>query len=68
MAVGERFLCGCSHLYMRVPLTSVGEGVNLVINPGHPAYTDVWLSIFRTFSFDPRMFGRGSSLQVCVAP
>jgi RES domain-containing protein len=58
-AFGERFLRGCSHLYMRVPSTIVSEGVNLVINPEHPAYKEVALSIARRFSFDPRMFGRG---------
>jgi RES domain-containing protein len=56
---GERFLRGRSHLYMRVPSTIVGEGVNLVINPEHPAYKDVALSIVRSFSFDPRMFDPG---------
>jgi RES domain-containing protein len=58
-AFGERFLRGCSHLYTRVPSTIVGEGVNFLINPEHPAYKDLALSIVRTFSFDPRMFGRG---------
>ncbi len=43
---------------MRVPSVIVGEGVNLVINPEHPAYADVKLSIARSFSFDPRMFNR----------
>ncbi|KFI06725.1 RES family NAD+ phosphorylase [Massilia sp. BSC265] len=52
---GTSFLQKCHHLYMRVPSVIVGEGVNLVINPEHPAYEDVTLSIVRTFSFDPRM-------------
>jgi RES domain-containing protein len=55
---GTAFLQKCHHLYMRVPSVIVGEGVNLVINPEHPAYADVKLSIARSFSFDPRMFNR----------
>jgi RES domain-containing protein len=55
-AWGDAFLRRCEHLYMRVPSTIVGEGVNLVINPAHPAYEDVKFEIVRTFSFDPRMF------------
>ena len=52
---GTAFLQKCHHLYMRVPSVIVGEGVNLIINPEHPAYADVELSIVRSFSFDPRM-------------
>lgn len=55
---GTAFLQKCHHLYMRVPSVIVGEGVNLVINPEHPAYDDVKLSIVRSFSFDPRMIKR----------
>ncbi|BDT60219.1 hypothetical protein MasN3_37130 [Massilia varians] len=55
---GTAFLQKCHHLYLRVPSVSVGEGVNLVINPEHPAYADVKLSIAKLFSFDPRMFKR----------
>jgi RES domain-containing protein len=55
---GTAFLQQRQHLYMRVPSVIVGEGVNLVINPLHPAYEHVQLSIARTFRFDPRMFGR----------
>ncbi|MDB5746478.1 MAG: hypothetical protein JWP72_1326 [Massilia sp.] len=57
-AFGTAFLEKREHLYMRVPSVIVGEGVNLVINPAHPAYEQVKLSIARTFSFDPRMFKR----------
>lgn len=55
---GTAFLEKCHHLYMCVPSVVVGEGVNLVINPEHPAYDDVRLSIVRSFSFDPRMRNR----------
>jgi RES domain-containing protein len=55
---GTAFLKKCRHLYMRVPSVIVGEGVNLVINPEHPAYEDVKLSIARSYRFDPRMFKR----------
>ncbi|MFC0253567.1 RES family NAD+ phosphorylase [Massilia consociata] len=57
-AFGTNFLKDCKHLYMRVPSVIVGEGLNLVINPAHPAYERVKLSIVRSFSFDPRMFNR----------
>jgi hypothetical protein len=56
---GGRFLRGGAHLTMRMPSTIVGEGVNFLINPEHPAYKDVALSIVRTFSFDPRMLKLG---------
>ena len=55
---GTAFLQKRHHLYMRVPSVIVGEGVNLVINPLHPAYEHVQLSIARTYRFDPRMFER----------
>jgi RES domain-containing protein len=57
-AWGERFLRRREHLYMRVPSTIVAEGVNLVVNPLHPAYAEVRLSIVRGFRFDERMFKR----------
>lgn len=60
-AFGTAFLEKCHHLYMRVPSVIVGEGVNLIINPEHPAFDDVALSIVRSFRFDPRMFGRKAS-------
>lgn len=57
-AFGTAFLERCSHLYMKVPSTIVREGTNLVINPAHPAFDEVKLSIVRSFSYDPRMFKR----------
>jgi RES domain-containing protein len=57
---GTNFLKDCKHLYMKVPSVIVREGVNLVINPEHPAYEQVKFSIVRSFSFDPRMFDRPS--------
>ena len=59
-AFGARFLEECNYLYVRVPSVIVGEGVNLVINPRHPAYAQVTLSVARSFSFDRRMFGRSN--------
>jgi RES domain-containing protein len=58
-AFGSAFLARGSHLYMRVPSTIIGEGVNLVINPCHPAFDEVGMTVVRPFSFDPRMFKRG---------
>jgi RES domain-containing protein len=57
-AFGTAFLKKREYLYMRVPSVIVGEGVNLVINPAHPAYEGVKLSVARSFRFDPRMFKR----------
>jgi RES domain-containing protein len=57
-AFGTNFLKDCGYLYMRVPSVIVREGVNLVINPEHPAYDRVKMSVVRSFSFDPRMFNR----------
>jgi len=57
-AFGAAFLNKREYLYLRVPSVVVGEGVNLVINPAHPAYEGVKLSIARTFTFDARMFKR----------
>ena len=57
-AFGTAFLQKCHHLYMRVPSVIVGEGINLIVNPEHPAYADVKLSIARSYRFDPRMFNR----------
>lgn len=57
---GTNFLKDCKYLYMRVPSVIVREGTNLVINPEHPAYERVKLSVARSFSFDPRMFNRPS--------
>jgi len=58
VAFGTAFLKKREYLYMRVPSVIVGEGVNLVINPAHPAYEGVKLSVARSFRFDPRMFKR----------
>jgi RES domain-containing protein len=56
---GTEFLQAATHLYMRVPSTIVQEGVNLVINPLHPAYAQVRLQVARSFNFDSRMFNPG---------
>src|SRR5205085_10558213 len=55
---GTRFLKSRTHLYMRVPSVIVHEGVNLVINPLHAAYSQLKLQVARSFRFDPRMFSR----------
>jgi hypothetical protein len=58
-AFGTAFLQRGSHLYMKVPSTIIHEATNVVINPCHPAFDEVKLTIVRSFSFDPRMFRRG---------
>lgn len=43
-------------LAMKVPSVIVKEESNVIINPLHPDYRDVRLSIVRPFTFDSRMF------------
>ncbi len=53
---GGKWLSQASHLVMLVPSAVMPEAQNAVINPAHPAYKDVRLTIIRDFTFDARMF------------
>ena len=53
---GRRWLDAGGALAMFVPSAIIPESDNVLINPRHPAYGRVRLSVVRAFSFDARMF------------
>jgi RES domain-containing protein len=53
---GRQWLQSNKELIMLVPSAIIPESINAVINPAHPDYTNVRLSIVRDFTFDARMF------------
>ncbi|WP_166878304.1 RES family NAD+ phosphorylase [Massilia mucilaginosa] len=53
---GGTWLASRTNLAMKVPSAIVKEEFNVIINPLHPDYRDVQLSIIRPFTFDSRMF------------
>ncbi|NRR28685.1 RES family NAD+ phosphorylase [Oxalobacteraceae bacterium] len=55
-ALGKRFLSSGAELAMKVPSAIIPEEFNIVINPQHPDYANVGLSVVRRFTFDTRMF------------
>jgi RES domain-containing protein len=54
---GTEWLKSAVELVLLVPSVIVPESMNAVINPLHPRYAEVRLTIIRDFQFDPRMFG-----------
>jgi RES domain-containing protein len=55
IALGDQFLLGNSHLGLIVPSAVMPEAFNIVLNPNHPAFADVSLTIVRAFEFDSRL-------------
>jgi RES domain-containing protein len=55
---GGKWLNEAEHLVMLVPSAVMPEAQNAVINPLHPAYKEVDLTILRDFTFDARMFNK----------
>lgn len=53
---GGEWLQATQQLVLRVPSAIVPESYNALLNPLHPAYGEVRLSIQRDFTFDGRMF------------
>jgi RES domain-containing protein len=53
---GRQWLDAREQLVMLLPSAIIPETVNALINPNHPAYADVSLTILRDFTFDARMF------------
>jgi RES domain-containing protein len=53
---GRNWIESAKHLLMIVPSAIIPEAQNAVINPKHPAYAKVTLTIVRDFAFDTRMF------------
>lgn len=54
-AFGRRWLDEARQLCLKIPSVIVPEEKNVVINPRHPEYPNVQLTVIRPFSFDPRM-------------
>lgn len=54
-AFGGAWLLSKTSLAMRVPSVILPEESNIVINPQHPAYPQVTLSVLRPFAFDMRL-------------
>jgi RES domain-containing protein len=54
-AFGGAWLAKCAELAMKVPSAIVPEEANVVLNPRHPGYAQVVLSIVRPFAFDARV-------------
>jgi RES domain-containing protein len=53
---GRHWLQSSNELVMLVPSAIIPESTNALINPAHPAYARVELTIVRDFTFDARMF------------
>lgn len=53
---GKAWLTSLNQLLMLVPSAIVPEATNCVINPAHPEFAGIRLSIVRPFTFDARMF------------
>ena len=58
-AFGTSWLEGIQELVLLVPSVIIPESLNAVINPLHPRYGEVALTVMRDFQFDPRMYGGG---------
>lgn len=53
---GTAWLTEAASLVLLVPSVIVPEAMNAIVNPSHPRYTEVNMSVIRPFDFDPRMF------------
>jgi RES domain-containing protein len=55
-AFGRAWLDAGDALALRVPSAILPEESNVIVNPRHPAYARVDMTVIRPFSFDGRMF------------
>jgi RES domain-containing protein len=55
-AFGRQWLDAGRQLVLLVPSAIIPESTNALINPAHPAYREMQLTIVREFTFDARMF------------
>lgn len=55
-ALGGRWLSNQAELAMKVPSAIIPEEFNIIINPQHPGYANVSLSVVRRFTSGTRMF------------
>ncbi|GIZ53656.1 RES family NAD+ phosphorylase [Noviherbaspirillum aridicola] len=53
---GGRWLLGGRQLIMLVPSVILPEAFNAVVNPLHPRYAEMKLTVVRDFAFDARLF------------
>lgn len=53
---GRQWLDAGKQLVMLLPSAVIPETANALINPKHPAYANISLTIVRDFTFDARMF------------
>jgi RES domain-containing protein len=54
--LGRKWLERGTALAMHVPSAVLPEENNVILNPRHPQFLDVELTVVRPFSFDQRMF------------
>ncbi|HXU94331.1 MAG TPA: RES family NAD+ phosphorylase [Gallionella sp.] len=57
IAIGDAFLLAATHLGLIVPSAVMPEACNVVLNPNHPEFGVVAISIIRPFEFDSRLRG-----------
>jgi RES domain-containing protein len=57
ISIGDEFFLAASHLGLIVPSAVMPEAFNLVLNPTHPEFSAVTISIVRPFEFDSRLRG-----------
>lgn len=55
ISIGDEFLLAAIHLGLIVPSAIMPEASNVVLNPAHPAFASVTISIVRPFEFDSRL-------------
>lgn len=55
-AFGRDWVDAGKHLMMLLPSAIIPEARNAVLNPQHPAFQQIELSLVRDFTFDSRMF------------
>ena len=54
-AVGDDWISRRGDLALEVPSILVPDETNLILNPAHPAMSDVSIVSVRAFHFDPRL-------------
>ena len=55
-AFGTTWLTETEQLALLVPSVVIPEAMNAIVNPGHPRYGEVTMTVVRPFDYDPRMF------------
>ncbi|WP_414650337.1 RES family NAD+ phosphorylase [Duganella sp.] len=54
-AFGGAWLASNANLALKIPSAILPEEANVMVNPRHPDYPAVKLTVVRPFTFDPRM-------------